>query len=54
MKTLNEHFEDKEFLEMKSFKNGLGWREFILLMFLHCKEAQVKGDFEIYGKKKNK
>lgn len=51
MKNLLEHFEDKEFADMKKFKGDLTWREFILLMFLHCKEAEQKGDFEIYRKK---
>lgn len=50
MKQLNETFEDKEFNSLKKFKRGLTWREFILLMLVHCKEAEKKGDFEIYKK----
>ena len=42
MKTINETFEDKEFDSMKKFKNKLSWRDFILLMFTHCKEAEIK------------
>ena len=47
MKSLNDTFEDKEHEEMKSFKGSLSWREFILLMFKHCKEAKKKGEFKI-------
>ena len=47
MKSINEMFEDKDHEEMRKFKKNLSWREFILLMFLHCKEAQKRGDFDI-------
>lgn len=50
MKQLNETFEDKEFNSLKKFKNGLTWREFIMLLFSHCKEAEKKGDFKIFKK----
>ncbi|HUS49532.1 MAG TPA: hypothetical protein VMZ91_05170 [Candidatus Paceibacterota bacterium] len=52
MKTLNETFEEKEFKEMKRFKNGLSWHDFIILIFNHCLDAQKKGDFEIFKKEK--
>lgn len=47
MKTLNETFEDKDFLSMKKFKKGLSWKDFILFMFTHCSDAERKGDFKI-------
>ncbi len=47
MKNLNETFEDNEFEDLKKFKKKLSWHDFILLMFIHCKEANKKGDFEI-------
>ena len=47
MKTINETFEDKDFEALKKFKNGHSWHDFILLMFIHCKDAEKKGDFEV-------
>jgi len=47
MKTINESFDDKEFEELKKFKKKLSWKDFILLMYNHCKEAEKKGDFKI-------
>lgn len=47
MKTLNESFEDQVFKDMKKFKKKLSWREFIIFMYEHCKEAEAKGDFKI-------
>ena len=48
MKTVNETFTDEEHLNLKKFKGKkLSWHDFILLMFVHCKEAEKKGDFKI-------
>jgi len=46
MKTINETFDDKELEQMKKFKGKMSWHDFILLMFIHCIEAEKKGDFE--------
>lgn len=54
MKTLNETFEDKDFEFMKKFKGKLSWKDFILLMFAHCSDAQEEGDFEIFEGGKHK
>lgn len=47
MRTINQSFETKDFNAMKKFKKKLSWRDFILFMYLHCKEAEKKGDFKI-------
>ena len=51
MKQINIYFEDKEFDSMKKFKDGISWKDFIILMFTHCLESAKKGDFEIYENK---
>jgi len=47
MKTLNETFTEEEFELMKKMKGKLSWRNFIMLIVTHCKEAIKKGDLEI-------
>lgn len=48
MKTINVTFEDKEFKKLSNFKGDkINWRDFILLMYIHCLDAEVKGDFSI-------
>jgi len=50
MKTLHQPFEDGVYNEMNKFKEKLTWKEFIIFMFEHCKEAKKRGDFEILKK----
>lgn len=49
MKTLNIPFDDKEIKMMEELKRNLSWKEFIILMTIHCKEAEKRGDFEVYA-----
>jgi len=48
MKTLNIPLEDKDYNNLSKFKGTkISWRDFILLMYTHCLDAEKKGDFEI-------
>jgi len=47
MKTINVTFEDKEIELLIKMKKKLSWHDFIMLMQVHCKEAEKKGDFKI-------
>jgi len=50
MKTINETFTDEEHKKLSDMKNGLCWRDFILLMFTHCSESKEKGQFRVMKK----
>ena len=51
MKTINETFTDEEHKNMSEFKGKeISWHDFILLMYVHCLDANRKGDFEIIKK----
>lgn len=54
MKTINETFTDEEHKQMKKLKGNLAWRDFIMLMVVHCEEAVKRGDLEIFKQKKEK
>jgi len=48
MKTLNIPLEQEDYNKLKKFKGvKISWRDFILLMYTHCLDAQKKGDFDI-------
>lgn len=47
MKTINQHFEDREFNAMKKFKKKLSWKDFIVKMYKFCKEKAKKGEFKV-------
>jgi len=50
MKTINETFTDEEHKSLVKLKKRLSWHDFIMLMQVHCKEAQKRGDFEVFKK----
>jgi len=48
MKTLNIPLEDKDYEKLSKMKGKkISWRDFLLLMFSHCKESEKRGDFEV-------
>lgn len=54
MKTINITFTEEEHKNLTEFKRNISWHDFILLMQVHCIEAQKRGDFEIYNGKQEK
>jgi len=50
MKTINETFTDEEHKNLTKLKGKLSWRDFILLMYIHCEDARKRGDFNIQNK----
>jgi predicted CopG family antitoxin len=50
MKTINETFTDEEHNLLKKLKGNISWHDFIMLMAVHCKEAEKRGDFEVFRK----
>lgn len=47
MKTLNIPLEDNDYNKLNSLKKKLSWKDFIMLMYTHCKDSEKKGDFKI-------
>lgn len=51
MKTLNIPFEDGEHQNLARLKGDkLSWRDFILLMYVHCLDSKKRGNFEVIKK----
>ena len=50
MKTIHEHFEDEEHKRISKLKGKLTWRDFIMLMTIHCEEAVKKGHLKLYNR----
>jgi predicted CopG family antitoxin len=48
MKTLNIPLEDSDYEKLSKLKGEkISWREFLLLMYVHCIDSQKRGDFEV-------